>query len=396
MKKITVLTPTYNDSKSIEETLMSLINQSYDNWESIIIDDGSTDETKQIIEEFKSKYDKNNKIKYIFQNNQDQLNAITNGLNFASGDYIFVLHSDDLLPDNDFFKRIIKIAEKDCVDAIIGDLEIINEKSQIINCWRALDYRNKKYLPPILLLSQGGNIFGDVGLWKKEIYLSTIKNNYLSWNTPFWIDLNDKPKILDVKTVHFPILKYRIHESNYINDDIGKFNVLNGELRALTTLLNYYKIPLYSIQKAMWNFTRMKGVRKLHLYNHFIPLYLTKPTNNKYKIIKKKITKTYKKGFKNNVFLYSLLEFYRLKSNREIELSNLTNETIYMGKDIRLFTNNLFNNTLPSIYYSLFEEMKKGFNTIIVNSEKERDCAIKLTRFLCIYPYTKIVIKSGG
>ena len=112
--------------------------------------------------------------------------------------------------------------------------------------------------------------------------------------------------------------------------------------------------------------------------------------------IKKKITKTYKKGFKNNVFLYSLLEFYRLKSNREIELSNLTNETIYMGKDIRLFTNNLFNNTLPSIYYSLFEEMKKGFNTIIVNSEKERDCAIKLTRFLCIYPYTKIVIKSGG
>ena len=65
MKKISVLTPTYNDAKSIEETLMSLINQTYSNWEHIIIDDGSTDNTKSIIEDFKNKYDKDNKINYI-------------------------------------------------------------------------------------------------------------------------------------------------------------------------------------------------------------------------------------------------------------------------------------------------------------------------------------------
>ena len=53
MKKITVLTPTYNDSKSITETLTSLSSQTYTNWESIIIDDGSTDNTKSIIENFK-------------------------------------------------------------------------------------------------------------------------------------------------------------------------------------------------------------------------------------------------------------------------------------------------------------------------------------------------------
>ena len=61
MKKITVLTPTYNDSESIKETLTSLLNQSYTNWESIIIDDGSTDNTKSIIENFKKENNLENK-----------------------------------------------------------------------------------------------------------------------------------------------------------------------------------------------------------------------------------------------------------------------------------------------------------------------------------------------
>ena len=393
MKKISVLTPTYNDSKSIEETLKSLINQTYTNWESIIIDDGSTDDTKTIIENFKNKYDKNNKINYIYQDNADQLNAILNGLSKASGDYIFVLHSDDLLPSNDFFENIIASIEKYNCDAIIGHLQIINDNSEIVNCWKALKYRNKKYVPAILLLNEGANIYGDVALWKKEIYFGKIKNNYLSWNTPFWIDLQNEPKILNVKTEDFPILKYRIHESNYINNDIGKFNVLNGELRALTILLNYYKIPLYNIQKFIWNFIRMRGIRKLSLSNYFIPLYFNRETKNKYKIIKNKIEKTYGKSYKENIFLKSILEFYKNNSSRIIELKNLKNEEIFMGKDVRIFTKKLFDNKLSKFYYKLFEEIQKGFKTIQVENESEKDLAIKLAKFLCIYPYVKVIIK---
>lgn len=393
MKKISVLTPTYNDAKSIEETLMSLINQTYINWESIIIDDGSTDDTKSIIEDFKNKYDKDNKITYIYQSNADQLNAIINGLSKVSGDYVFVLHSDDLLPSNDFFERIVSSMEEYNCDAIIGDLEIINENSEIVNRWKALKYRNLKCIPALLLLNQGANIYGDVALWKKDVYTRKVKNNYLSWNTPFWIDLQNEPKILNVKTVDFSILKYRIHESNYINNDIGKFNVLNGELRALTILLNYYKIPLYNFQKLIWNFIRMKGIRKLSLSNYFKPFYLNKETKNKYKILKNKIVKTYGKFYNENIFLKSILEFYKSNSNRTIELKNLKNEEIFLGKDIRLFTKKLFDNKLSKFYYNIFEEMQKGFKTIKVENETEKDLAVKLTKFLCIYPYVKIVVK---
>ncbi len=393
MKKISVLTPTYNDSESIEETLMSLINQTYTNWESIIIDDGSTDNTKSIIENFKNKYDKDNKINYIYQDNADQLNAILNGLSSVSGDYIFVLHSDDLLPNNNFFEQITSSMEEYNCDAIIGDLQIINNDSKVVNYWKALKYRNKKCIPAILLLNQGANIYGDVALWKKDIYINQVKNNYLSWNTPFWIDLQNKPKILNVKTMDFPILKYRIHESNYINNNIGKFNVLNGELRALTILLNYYKIPLYNFQKFIWNFIRIKGIRKLSLSKYFVPFYLDMETSNKYKILKNKIKKVYGKSYKENIFLNSLLEFYKINSDRTIELKNLRSEKIFLGKDIRSFTKKLFNNDLSDFYYKLFEEMQKGFRTISVVSEAEKDLAINLAKFLCIYPYVKIVVK---
>ncbi|MBR3832374.1 MAG: glycosyltransferase [Mycoplasmataceae bacterium] len=393
MKKISVLTPTYNDAKSIEETLMSLVEQTYTNWESIIIDDGSTDNTKHIIQNFKNKYDKDNKINYIYQENADQLNAILNGLSKVSGDYIFVLHSDDLLPSNNFFEKIVSEIEENNCDAIIGDLKIINNNSETVNRWKALKYRNSKSIPAILLLNQGGNIYGDVALWKKDVYTEKVKNNYLNWNTPFWIDLQNKPIILNVKTVNFPILKYRIHETNYINNDIGKFNVLNGELRALTILLNYYKIPLYNFQKFIWNFIRTKGIRKLSLSNYFVPFYFNRETKNKYRILKNKIQKTYGNSYKENVFLNSILEFYKNNSDRIIELENLKSEEIFMGKDIRIFTKKLFDNNLPKFYYNIFEEMQKGFRTIKVQNEAEKLLAINIAKFLCIYPYVKIVIK---
>ena len=74
------------------------------------------------------------------------------------------------------------------------------------------------------------------------------------------------------------------------------------------------------------------------------------------------------------------------------KLSNLKNEEIYLGKDIRAFTNKLFNNQLSSCYYDLFKEMQKGFNCIEVDNDDEKVLAINLAKFLCIYPYMIIVI----
>jgi len=78
MKKVSILIPTYNDSKLITRTLDSVIESNYDNIEVLICDDGSTDDTKEVIDKYIKEKDKKNIIKYFYQDNADQLNALIN------------------------------------------------------------------------------------------------------------------------------------------------------------------------------------------------------------------------------------------------------------------------------------------------------------------------------
>ena len=83
--KVSIIMPTYNDSNTIIRTLTSLLIQTYKNWELVIVNDGSTDNTATIINDFIDENHLSHKIKYLYQENQDQLNAIKNGLNYAKG-----------------------------------------------------------------------------------------------------------------------------------------------------------------------------------------------------------------------------------------------------------------------------------------------------------------------
>ncbi len=394
--KISVLTPSYNDGISITKTLNSLKNQTYTDWESIIIDDGSTDETKKIIDDYNKENKLEDKIKYIYQENKDQLNALLNGLQYVKGDYIFILHSDDLLPSNEFFEKCVNIMESNPqYDALVGDLVIIDENDVENNCWKANKYELDEATPAKLILTYGANIYGDFFFHKKETFITKVKENYLYWNTPMWLDLNNNAQMLNIKNVEFPILKYRVHSGNYINNEIGKFNVLNGELRTLTKAMKFYEIENFAFQSFMYNFLRKPIIRKLKLYTKFTPKYKLKETENKYHIIKQAVISTYGEQYKDNLFLKAILGFYE-KNNiqREIILEDLQEQQIYKGKDIRTFTKKLFNNSLDEFYINFMKEMEKGFSKIIVSNKEEMNKAEDLLKFMCIYPYA--VIEERG
>lgn len=394
--KISVLTPSYNDGISITKTLDSLKNQTYTDWESIIIDDGSTDDTKKIIEDYKKVNNLENKIKYIYQENKDQLNALLNGLQHVKGDYIFILHSDDLLPSSDFFEKCVNIMEKNPqYDALVGDLVIIDENDVENNCWKANKYEVNEVTPAKLILTYGANIYGDFFFHKKETFITKVKENYLYWNTPMWLDLNNVAQMLNVKNVEFPILKYRVHAGNYINNEIGKFNVLNGELRTLTKVMKFYEIENFNSQSFIYNFLRKPIIRKLKLYNNYKVKYKKKETENKYIIIKKAIENYYGNSYKENLFLDSILGFYEKKVDREIVLDNLENVDIYKGKDIRIFTKKLLNKELDDFYINFMNEMKKGFSKIIVYKNEDIEKANDLIKFMCLYPYVEIEKRSN-
>ena len=101
-----VIIPSYNRANIIKNTIKSVQNQLFENWECLIIDDGSTDNTKEVIESI-SKEDK--RVKYIYQLNAERSAARNLGIKNASGEYICFLDSDDFYLENHLIELKNKI-----------------------------------------------------------------------------------------------------------------------------------------------------------------------------------------------------------------------------------------------------------------------------------------------
>ena len=90
--KFSVIIPVYNAEKYLKKCLDSVLNQTYTNYEIIIVNDGSTDNSEKIIKDYESRY---SSINYIFQSNQGEFCARKTGVMSASGDYITFIDPDD-------------------------------------------------------------------------------------------------------------------------------------------------------------------------------------------------------------------------------------------------------------------------------------------------------------
>ncbi|KZX75323.1 hypothetical protein A3715_07910 [Oleiphilus sp. HI0009] len=121
---ISVITPTFNRADFLGQTIESVLNQSYANIEHIIIDDGSTDNTRTLVES----YSHTGKVRYFYQKNSGQSVARNKGLTEAKGDFICFLDSDDY-----FFKTKTEVSlrvfhENPEFDLVYGDYIFVDEK----------------------------------------------------------------------------------------------------------------------------------------------------------------------------------------------------------------------------------------------------------------------------
>lgn len=170
--KFSVLIPVYNVQKYIEECMNSIVNQTYTNYEVVVVDDGSTDDSGVICDKYIS-----DKIKVIHKKNEGLLMARRTAIEIASGDYCVFVDSDDyvsleLLESlNDKIKKYqadivvynaYKVSEKD----IIKEVPRFSEEGLIID-------KNKKemFLKELLLEEQLNNI------WIKAIKTDLLKND---------------------------------------------------------------------------------------------------------------------------------------------------------------------------------------------------------------------------
>ena len=142
--KISIITATYNSGATLRDTLESILNQSYPDYEILIIDGGSKDSTKQIVDEYIPKF--NGKLKWHTGKDKGLYDAMNKGISRAAGDIIGILNSDDFYATPDVLETIAKTCER--VEAVYGDLDFVDEENtdKVVRQWRGSQHEPGAFL----------------------------------------------------------------------------------------------------------------------------------------------------------------------------------------------------------------------------------------------------------
>lgn len=175
MTRFSVIMPAYNSEKTISNAIDSVVNQSFYNWELIIVDDGSIDNTKKICEEY---IGKDERIKYYHRENSGPGASRNFAISKSNGEFIAFLDSDDYWNEH-FLELIYKSIEGNNSDLVFYDVvrEDKNGTKLSISSTSKYKHRSKEDL---LILQIAGSI--EWGM-TKVVKSSIIKNNSLSFSS---------------------------------------------------------------------------------------------------------------------------------------------------------------------------------------------------------------------
>ena len=126
---VSIITPCYNGGKYISETIESVIRQRHKDWEMLIVDDGSKDESEKIIRRY---VNMDPRIRYIYQENAGSAAARNHGIKEAKGRYIALLDADDLWDEN-FLSEQLKFMKKKKAICVCCSYRMIDEGSNILS-----------------------------------------------------------------------------------------------------------------------------------------------------------------------------------------------------------------------------------------------------------------------
>ncbi len=124
MLKISIVTPSYNQGKYIKETIESVLAQNYQNWEHIIVDGGSNDETVSIIKQYPH-------LKWISEKDNGSVFALNKGIKMATGDIIGWLNSDDFYEKN-IFQDVADAFENLKFNFISGNQNFVDKEKKMV------------------------------------------------------------------------------------------------------------------------------------------------------------------------------------------------------------------------------------------------------------------------
>lgn len=322
--KISIIVPVYNTEKYLRKCLDSLMNQTISDIEVVIVNDGSTDSSSRIINEYVEKYPE--KICYLSQENSGQAVARNNALSFCTGEYIGFLDSDDYM-DLTYCEKIYSIAKTDNADCVAcggsevqyendGSYTLINKYFASKTAFNQIDLFFDVHVQPTL------------HIYKKSIIVNSgvlFPVGMLHEDTAFY--LNMIPHINKIATIEEPLF-FRVRRSGSSTMTLDKARVADI-FSVIDNILCYYKEHNYweewedevtyfclriltgsSVHRISWinnYFDRIELVKKTLKYiNSNFPNYQKNP------YLKKNIRGMYIRHF-SYVFAMIIISLYRIK-----------------------------------------------------------------------------------
>ena len=385
--KISVLIPAYNSAKTIVEALESIKNQTYQNWEIILINDGSQDETEEILR----RYLGNTKLslKYTKQTHHNYFKAIRHGLKYASGEIIFVLDADKILfNQNVFYRAVSTILGEKCDGMFVGIRAMYQRlkdgKFHLVRPY----YRNEVSLIKTAL-GLGKNIYTNYAFWRREIFETSVYENYLINGMPVWYNAENNLG-LRVVNGNFVGLKYRVSKKVNLGDNSLKQNnsktlfELSTNLRTLHHIVSRINVPAYSTQATLYNL-----INRLHIASLYPSIF--KQGQTSLKEITPLVVKNIKDSELDNVYLKTIVDFSNnFDPQKTAKLVIPKGTKIYWGTEIDEFSNKLSKNTLDQFYYDFMKIIGQG-TTIYELKKDDQKKLEQILDFFTIRDYVRII-----
>ena len=385
--KISVLIPAYNSAKTIVEALESIKNQTYQNWEIILINDGSQDETEEILR----RYLGNTKLhlKYTKQTHHNYFKAIRHGLKYASGEIIFVLDADKILfNQNVFYRAVSTILGEKCDGMFVGIRAMYQRlkdgKFHLVRPY----YRNEVSLIKTAL-GLGKNIYTNYAFWRREIFETSVYENYLINGMPVWYNAENNLG-LRVVNGNFVGLKYRVSKKVNLGDNSLKQNnsktlfELSTNLRTLHHIVSRINVPAYSTQATLYNL-----INRLHIASLYPSIF--KQGQTSLKEITPLVVKNIKDSELDNVYLKTIVDFsnnFDPQKTAKIVIPKGTK--IYWGTEIDEFSNKLSKNMLDQFYYNLMKIISQGTTIYKIKKDDQKKLE-QILDFFTIRDYVRII-----
>ncbi len=273
MVKISLVIPTYNCGRYLYDAIDSVIKQEYKDFEVIIVDDGSTDSTKDLVAEWQKKYPR--LVRYFYQNNLGPGMARNKGIKEAKGEYIAFLDADDTLEEKSLGKRLEVFNRCEDIGLVFSDYYLIdspNNQSKprlkekmfldkfsesIASKDDGLILFNSRFFQLSVILNQ--HIHTGTVMVRKEILdaLGGFENNLRAGEDQLmWYKISQKYK---VAFVNLPLSYYNRYRGFLTKNDYILYNDSISFLKKLLSFVNFDNSLINITKERISYFSHLLG-----------------------------------------------------------------------------------------------------------------------------------------